>query len=63
MTEPIIVTHLDDDGVRISSAAWKLLYCTSGNRLARACRAHGLPVSGTNEAKARRLLAAGVTTA
>ena len=63
MSTPIRVVHLDHDGSTLSGAAWTLLYCTSGSRLARACRAHGLPVSGTNEAKARRLLAAGVTAA
>ena len=63
MSAPIPVVHLDDDGSILSSAAWKLLHCTSGSRLTRACRAHGLPVSGTNEAKARRLLAAGVSAA
>jgi hypothetical protein len=63
MTPPIPVVHFDHDGTQISTAAWRLLHCTSGTRLARACRAHGLPVSGTNEAKARRLLAAGVSTA
>jgi hypothetical protein len=55
----IPVIHLDGDE-QITSNAWRLLYCTSGSRLRRACRAHGLPVSGTNEQKARRLLAAGI---
>lgn len=57
------ITHLDHDGSEISAAAWKLLHCTSGARLTRALRAAGLPTSGTIEAKARRLLAHGITTA
>lgn len=57
------ITHLDHDGAQLSSAAWKLLHCTSGARLSRALRAAGLPVSGTIETKARRLLANGITTA
>ena len=61
-TTGIPVVHLDGDS-EISHNAWRLLYCTPGWRLREACKAHGLPVSGTNEQKARRLLAAGIDTA
>lgn len=55
----ITVAHMDSDGQQIDSATWDLLYCTSGALLRAACKGEGLPVSGTNEQRARRLLAAG----
>ncbi len=56
----LTVKHLDHDGSEISSQAWRLMYCTSGRRLVKALREAGLPVGGSNEVKARRLLAAGI---
>lgn len=55
----ITVYHLDGNNEVIDGATHTLLYCTSGALLKAACKGEGLPVSGTNEAKARRLIAAG----
>lgn len=48
---------------RISLDEWNLANCTSGATLRAACKGEGLPVSGTNAARARRLVAAGLTRA
>lgn len=55
------VVHLASTGEEIPADEWDLLYCTSGATLRAACKGEGLPVSGTNERRARRLLAAGLT--
>lgn len=55
----MITVHHLDGSEEIDGPTWTLLYCTSGTLLRAACKGEGLPVSGTNEAKARRLIAAG----
>lgn len=40
---------------------WNLAHSTSGATLRAACRGEGLAISGTNAARARRLVAAGLT--
>jgi hypothetical protein len=55
----ITFTHLDGNREPIDSATYSLIYCTSGALLRAACKGEGLPVSGSNEDRARRLLAAG----
>ena len=63
---------IDVDGVRtpvrfamgdreVSGDEWNLAQATSGTTLRAACEGEGLPVSGTNAAKARRLVEAGLT--
>lgn len=60
--QPIRLRHLDGDR-EITGGEWNLLHATSGTLLRAACRGEGLPVSGTNAEKGRRLLAAGLTPA
>lgn len=45
----------------VSGDEWNLAHATSGTTLRAACEGEGLPVSGTNAAKARRLVEAGLT--
>lgn len=59
MTDRAITIYHLDGSQQIDSATWNLLYCTSGALLRAACKGEGLPVSGTNEQRARRLIAAG----
>lgn len=49
------------DGREISADEWNLTYSTNGTTLRAACQGEGLPYSGTNAAKAKRLIAAGLT--
>lgn len=46
---------------QVSMDEWNLAQATSGTTLRAACEGEGLPVSGTNAAKARRLVVAGLT--
>lgn len=48
---------------QVTSDEWNLAHCVSGSTLRAACKGEGLPVSGTNAAKARRLVEAGLTRA
>ena len=48
---------------QVSKDEWDLAHGTNGTTLRAACEGEGLPVSGTNAAKARRLVTAGLTAA
>lgn len=50
-----------DNGAETTSDAWHLMHCTSGAILRRACKGEGLPASGTNADRGRRLAATGLT--
>lgn len=45
----------------VTADEWNLAQSTSGTTLRAACEGEGLPVSGTNAAKARRLVEKGLT--
>lgn len=51
--------HMGDR--QVSADEWNLAQSTSGATLRAACKGEGLPVSGTNAARARRLVDAGLT--
>lgn len=48
---------------QVTKDEWDLGHGTNGTTLRAACKGEGLPVSGTNAARARRLVAAGLTKA
>jgi len=45
----------------VSKDEWDLAHSVTGATLKAACRGEGLPVSGTNTARAQRLVEAGLT--
>jgi hypothetical protein len=51
------------NGREVSNSEWNLMYCTNGVTLRAACKGEGLPVSGTNSQRGRRLAEAGLTDA
>lgn len=56
-----VPVRFEVDGREISADEWNLTYSTNGTTLRAACEGEGLPYSGTNAAKAKRLIAAGMT--
>jgi hypothetical protein len=48
---------------QVSADEWNLAHSTNGTTLRAACKGEGLPVSGTNAARARRLVEVGLTRA
>lgn len=51
--------HMGDR--QVTQDEWDLAHSVNGATLRAACAGEGLPVSGTNAARARRLVAAGLT--
>lgn len=49
------------NGRELSLNEWNLMFATNGATLRAACRGEGLPVSGTNAERGRRLAEAGLT--